>query len=66
MVDAIVREWLHQVFGDEVARLGMYEDITKILAFFLRADDGYVTARCPKRLQSSMDTLAGLFERVGI
>ena len=27
IVDAIVREWFHQVFGEGAARLGMCEDV---------------------------------------
>ena len=63
MVDTIVVEWHHWVFGDKVARLGMGKDISTFLVIFC-ADDGYIAARFPKRLQSSIDTLVGLSERI--
>ena len=65
MADAIVREWLWQVFGMDAARLGMGREIAQFLAIFY-ADNGYITARSPERLQLSMIILAGMFERVGL
>jgi hypothetical protein len=65
MVDAIVREWLRQVLDMDAARLGYGEAVRRFLAIFY-ANDGYVAARCPRELQTSMDILVGLFERVGL
>ena len=65
MVDAIVREWLRQTFGDEVAGSGLGEEIRSFLAAFY-ADDGLIQGRDPVLLQSAFDVLIELFERVGL
>jgi exonuclease III len=65
MVDAVVREWLRQVLGEDVARSGVGEEIRHFLVAFY-ADDGLIQARCPERLQSAFDILIELFERVGL
>ena len=65
MVDAIVREWLRQVLGEEVAKSGVGSQIREFLVAFY-ADDGLIQARCPDMLQSSFDILISLFERVGL
>jgi len=65
MVDAIVREWLRQVLGEEAAKSGISEEVRGFLAAFY-ADDGLVQSRCPDQLQSSFDILIALFDRVGL
>ena len=64
-VDAVVREWLHQTLGEEVAHDGIGDRVADILvAFFV--DDGLVASRDPVWLQESFDILIGLFERIGL
>jgi hypothetical protein len=59
-VDAVVREWLHQVLGDDAARGGLGDDVAKrLVAFYI--DDGLVASRDPVWLQSSFYVLVGLF-----
>ena len=65
MVDAIVREWLRLVLGDEVAASGVGERIRQFLVAFY-ADDGLVQSSNPTVLQKSFDMLIALFERVGL
>ena len=65
MVDAIVREWLRQVLGDEVACSGIGAEIQVFLAAFY-ADDGLIQSRDPVILQSSFNILVKLFEHVGL
>ena len=65
MVDAIVREWLRQVLGDEAAHSGIGDEVRRFLAAFY-ADDGLIQSRDPVLLQSSFDILIGLFDRVGL
>jgi hypothetical protein len=64
-VNAVVREWLHQMLGEEAARDGLGECVVKILvAFYL--DDGLIASCYPVWLQESFDVLIGLFERIGL
>ena len=64
-VDAVVREWLHQMLGDDAARQGIGDDVVKwLVAFYI--DDRLVASRDPIWLQSSFDVLVGLFERIGL
>ncbi|KAL3769483.1 hypothetical protein ACHAWU_008892 [Discostella pseudostelligera] len=65
VVDAVVREWLRQTLGVEVARQGLGDLARTILVAFY-ADDGVLLARCPEWLQNSFTILVGLFERVGL
>ena len=67
MVDAIIREWIHQVGGNDAARSGMGEELQlqNFLSIFY-ADNGLIQARCPERLQSSFTILVKLFEHVGL
>ncbi len=59
-VDAVVREWLHQVLGDDATRGGIGDDVAKwLVAFYI--DDSLVTSRDPVWLQSSFYVLVGLF-----
>ncbi len=64
-VDAIVREWLYQTLGDDAAREGIGDDVAQwLVAFYI--DDGLVASRDPVWLQSSFDTLVGLFKCIGL
>jgi hypothetical protein len=65
MVDAIVREWLTQVIGAEVAEAGVGEEIRKLLACFY-VDDGIIVSRDPAFLKECIDKLVALFDRVGL
>jgi len=65
MVDAIVREWLRQVLVDRAAKEGYGDEVNLFLAIFY-ADDVFIAARDPERLQQTLDILVGLFERVGL
>ena len=65
MVDAIVREWLRRTIGDGAMAAGIGEEIRSFLAAFY-ADDGLIQSRDPARLQTSLDTLVSLFERVSL
>ncbi len=63
-VDAVVREWVHQVLGDDTACGGIGDDVPEWLVLFY-IDDGHVASRDPVWLQSSVDVLVGLFEHIG-
>jgi hypothetical protein len=64
-VDAVVREWLHQMLGDDAARQGIGDEVAKwMVAFYI--DNGLVASRDPVWLQSSFDILVGLFEHIGL
>jgi hypothetical protein len=64
-VDCVVREWLRQVLGENVAQDGVGDLVRDhCIAFFV--DNGLVAARCPEWLQSSFDVLINLFERIGL
>jgi hypothetical protein len=65
MVDVVVREWLRQILGDEAAKSGYGILVESFLAIFY-ADDALVASRCPQQLQTAIDILVGLFERVGL
>jgi hypothetical protein len=60
VVDAVVREWLRQSLGEEAARQGL-GDLAKTFLCVFYADDGVLSARCPRRLQDSFVILVGLF-----
>jgi hypothetical protein len=63
--NALVREWLRQVLGDDAAQGGLGEAAhNHAVAFFV--NDGFVTARCPEWLQSSFTILVNLFECIGL
>jgi hypothetical protein len=59
-VDAVVREWLHQMLGDNAAREGIGDDVAELVAFYI--DNGLIASRDPVWLQSSFDILISLFE----
>ena len=64
-VECVVREWLRQVLGEDVAQDGVVELVhDQCIAFFV--DSGLVAARCPELLQSSLNTLITLLERIGL
>jgi hypothetical protein len=64
-VNCVVREWLRQVLGEDVAQDGVGNLVrNQCIAFFV--DDGLVAARCPEWLQSSFDILITLFEWIGL
>ena len=64
-VDAVVREWLHQMLGDDAEREGIGDKVAKwMVAFYI--DNGLVASRDPVWLQSSFDILVGLFECIGL
>ena len=65
MVDAIVREWISQLVGDEAVSTGLKDAIKILLAIFY-ADDGYIASRSKEQLQEAIDLLAELFDRVGL
>jgi hypothetical protein len=64
-VNALVREWLHQMLGEEAARNGLGECVVEILVVFY-VDDGLIASHDPVWLQESFDVLIGLFERIGL
>ncbi|KAL7552528.1 hypothetical protein ACHAWF_016807 [Thalassiosira exigua] len=65
LVDAIVREWLRVLFGDDAA-LGLDEEMLRVLMALFYADDGFIASRDPDMLQEASDVLVGLFDRVGL
>ena len=64
MVDAVVREWLRQVLGEEVASGELGLEIRRLLTCFY-VDDGVLASTDPTFLQDAFDRLVDLFERVG-
>jgi hypothetical protein len=66
VVNAVVREWLHQTLDNEAARDGltMAQSATRMVSFYV--DDGVLSARDPVWLQSTLDVLITLFEQVGL
>jgi hypothetical protein len=64
-VDCVIREWLRQVLGRDVARYGIEELVrNQCIAFFV--DDGLVATRCPEWLQSGFNIPINLFEWIGL
>jgi hypothetical protein len=64
-VNCVIREWLHQVMGDNIAWEGVGDAVRdQCIAFFV--DDRLVSARCPVWLQLFFDILTQLFERIGL
>jgi len=60
-VVAIVREWHHQMLGEEAAHSGLEECVVEILVAFY-VNDGQIASCDPVWLQESFDVLIGLFE----
>ena len=65
MVDAVVREWMRQILGEEDAQSG-YGDAVRLFVALFYADDAYIAALNKEELQESMNILIGLFEQVGL
>jgi len=65
LVDAVVREWLRQVLGEEAAKHG-YGDAVAYFCSLYYVDDAVAQDRDRDRLQRSADILADLFDRVGL
>ena len=65
MVDAITREWIRQVLGEEAICEGYGRSVQAFFAIFY-ADDGFVGSRDNNKLQASINILVDLLERVGL
>jgi hypothetical protein len=64
-VNCVVREWLWQVLGVDIAHNGVGDLVhNQCIAFFL--DNGLVATRCPEWLQSSFTILINLFKCIGL
>ncbi len=66
VVNAVVREWLRQMFNVEAARSGLMMEQMAIQMVSFYMDDGVLSARDPVWLQSVFDILIDLFERVSL
>jgi hypothetical protein len=64
-VDAVVREWLHQMLGEEAASNELGDCVAKILVAFY-VNDGLIASQDPVWLQESFNVLIGLFEQIGL
>ena len=65
LVDAVVREWLRQVLGEDAAQHGVGDEVARFCALFY-IDDAIAQDRDRARLQTAADILADLFDRVGL
>ncbi len=64
-VNCVVREWLWQVRGEDIAQGGVGDLVhDQCIAFFV--DNSLVAARCPEWLQSSFNILINLFEQISL
>ncbi len=64
-VNCVVREWLWQVLGEDVAQDGMGNLVcNQCITFFV--ENGLVAARCPEWLQSSFNILITVFKWIGL
>ena len=61
MVDAILRKWERQLILEGIP-LGQ----VRVLVAIFYADDGLIAARNSKHLQTAIDLLTALFDRVGL
>ena len=61
MVDAVIREWERQLLLE-----GLPLNQVRVLVAIFYADNGLIAARNPKTLQTAIDLLTGLFDRVGL
>jgi hypothetical protein len=66
MVDAVVREWFHQLWqGREYDKTEFAEYITTLFTIFY-VDDAYLASWDPEFLQYTLTHLVHLFERIGL
>ena len=65
MVNAIVREWLREVLGEDASMPVQHAAVHLFLALFY-TDDAFIASTDPELLQEAMDVLVDLFERVGL
>ena len=65
MVDAVVRQWLKQMIGEEAARGEKAVDIRILLVCFY-IDDGVLASADPAFLQRAFNALVELFDMVGL
>lgn len=65
LVDAVTREWLVQVLGDE-ANTEWGRQTRRALCAFFYVDDAFLASRNPVFLQGALDVLVNLFDRVGL
>ncbi len=66
MVDAVVREWFHQLWlGREYDETEFAEYITTFFAIFY-VNDAYLASWDPEFLQYALTHLVHLFERIGL
>ena len=65
VVDAVVRHWATGVIADAEAR-GELRKEGRHQAELFYADDGMIASSDPRWLQGAFNTLAGLFDRVGL
>ena len=65
MVDAVVRQWLKQMIGEEAARGERAVDIRILLVCFY-IDDGVLASADPAFLQRALNALVELFDIVGL
>ncbi len=64
-VDCVVREWLWQVLGEDVAQDGVGNLVgDQCIAFFV--NNWLVAGRCREWLQTSFDILITLFKWIGL
>lgn len=67
MVDAVVRQWLRIVLGDEYTMPEVeIDEVVQLFTALFYADDGYIASSDAETLQRSVDVLTGLFDRVGL
>jgi hypothetical protein len=64
-VNAVVREWLHQMLGEEAARDGLGDCVAEILVAFY-ANNGLIPSCDPLWLQELFNVLVRLFEQIGL
>ena len=73
LVDAVVREWLRQLFGDDIAKVvfgatgpGEEQRLLRLFVALFYTDDGHIALRDPVLLDHALVIILGLFKRVGL
>ena len=66
VVDAVVWEWMLQLWQDEDHDDGMVEEFMATFFAVFYVDDAYLASRDPGILQHALNLLVDLFERVGL